>query len=95
MTSTYVHSKEREKLKKRMDRLDTLVYEYLRTHKSTLGELSVKLDCAPSTIWRYCRKVDCFRKMPLETLAEIFRLANVSNDDVRFVLGLPRGVCDE
>lgn len=94
-TTNFTQPKEREKLKKRMDRLDTLVYEYLRSHKLTLGDLAVKLDCAPSTIWRYCRKVDCFRKVPLETLSEFFRLANVSNDDMRYILGLPRGVADD
>lgn len=87
--------RELEKTKKRMDRLDAIVHEYLRANRKTMDYLAEKLGCAPSTIWRYCTKVDAFRKMPLRIAAGIFRIANVSNDDLRFVLGLPRGTADE
>lgn len=87
--------KEICKTAKRMDRLDSVIHEYLRANRKTVEYLSAKLGCAPSTLWRYSRKEAYFRKMPLDILGGICRMANVSNDDLRYILGLPRGKADD
>lgn len=87
--------KEICKTAKRMDRLDSIIHEYLRANRKTVDYLSEKVGCAPSTLWRYSRREDSFRKMPLVILAGICRMANVSNEDLRYILGLPTGKADE
>lgn len=83
--------KEEEKLRKRMDRFDSVVHEYLRSNRKTVEELSLKVGCDPSSLWRYRRKVEYFQKAPLEIIASCLRLANVSNENLRYILGLPTG----
>ena len=87
--------KEIDKATKRMDRLDAIIHEYLRANRKTVDYLSEKVGCAPSTLWRYSRREACFRKMPLDILAGVCRMANVSNEDLRYILGLPTGKADE
>ena len=87
--------KELDKTGKRMDRLDSIIHEYLRANRKTMEYLSEKLGCAPSTLWRYSRKTDCFRKMPIDIFGGVCRMANVSNEDLRYILGLPTGKADE
>lgn len=87
--------KEIYKATKRMDRLDAIIHEYLRANRKTVDYLSEKVGCAPSTLWRYSRMEACFRKMPLDILAGVCRMANVSNEDLRYILGLPTGKADE
>ena len=83
--------RELEKIGKRMDRLDSIIHEYLRRNRKTVDYLSGKVGCSPSTLWRYSRRVDYFRKAPLEILSGIFLMANASNEDIRYILGLPTG----
>ena len=80
--------KEEEKLRKRMDRFDSVVHEYLRTNRKTVEELCLKIGCDPSSLWRYRRKVEYFKKAPLNVVASCLRLANVSNENLRYILGL-------
>lgn len=87
--------KELEKTRKRMDRLDLIIHEYLRKNRKSKEYFADRVGCAPSTLWRYCSKVGCFKKIPLDILTEIFRITNISNDDLRFIMGLPRGITDE
>lgn len=87
--------KEIDKTEKRMDRLDSVIHEYLRANRKTTEYLSDKLGCAPSTLWRYSRKEECFRKIPLDIFGGICRMANISNEDLRYILGLPTGKADE
>lgn len=87
--------KEICKVTKRMDRLDAIIHEYLRANRKTLDYLSEKVGCAPSTLWKYSRREYGFRKMPLDILAGVCRMANVSNEDLRYILGLPTGKADE
>ncbi len=82
-------------INKRMDRLDAVIHEYLRSNRKTVEYLAEKVGCAPSTIWRYRRRTEFFRKMPLDILGGIFRMANVSNEDMRYILGLPTGKVNE
>ncbi len=77
-----------EKLRKRMDRFDAVVHEYLRSNRKTVEELAMKVGCDPSTLWRYRRKIEYFKKAPLEIVANCLRLANVSNENLRYILGL-------
>lgn len=80
--------REEEKLRKRMDRFDSVVHEYLRANRKTVEELAVKAGCDPSSLWRYRRKIEYFRKAPLEVVATCLRVANVSNENLRYILGI-------
>ncbi len=87
--------KETDKTRKRMDRLDAIIHEYLRSQRKTMDYISEKIGCAPSSLWRYSRRIEYFQKMPLEILGGVCRYANVSNEDLRYILGLPTGKADE
>lgn len=80
---------------KRMDRFDSVISEYLRSRRKTVEYLAEQIGCDPSTLWRYRRKVEYFKKAPLDTIAICLRLANVSNENLRYILGLPTGKQDE
>lgn len=77
-----------EKLQKRMDRFDSVVHEYLRANRKTIVYLSEKTGCDPSSLWRYRRRVEYFKKAPLEVICVCLRLANVNNENLRYILGL-------
>ena len=79
---------DHDKVEKRMDRFDAVVHEYLRSHRKTVEELCEKIDCSPSSLWRFRTKPECFRKAPLDVIASCLRLANASNEQVRYILGL-------
>ena len=83
--------KEQERLRKRMDRFDSVVNEYLRATRFTVDELSLRVGCDPSTLWRYRRKPEYFLKAPMGIVSTCLRLANVSNEDLRIIMGLPTG----
>ena len=80
--------RELEKTRKRMDRFDAVVKEYLRSHHKTVEELCEKLGCGPSSLWRYRTKPEQFSKAPLDIIGGCLRLANVSNETLRYILGL-------
>ena len=80
--------RELERLRKRMDRFDAVVHEYLRANRKTVEDLCEKAGCDPSSLWRYRRKVEYFRKAPLEVVCVCLRMANVNNENLRFILGL-------
>ena len=80
---------------KRMDRFDSVIHEYLRSNRKTIEYLANKVGCDPSSLWRYRRKVEYFKKAPLSVVANCLRMANVSNQDLRYILGLPTGKADE
>ena len=79
---------------KRMDRFDAVIHEYLRSNRKSMEYLAEKVGCNTSSLWRYRRKVEYFRKAPLSVVANCLRIANVSNQDLRFILGLPTGQHD-
>ena len=79
---------------KRMDRFDAVINEYLRSNRKTVEYLANKVGCDPSSLWRYRRRVEYFRKAPLSVVANCMRMANVSNNDLRYILGLPTGQRD-
>lgn len=79
----------------RMDRFDAIIHEYLRSRRKTVEYLAEQVGCDPSTLWRYRRKVEYFRKAPVDVVASCLRFANVSNENLRYVLGLPTGKSDE
>ena len=80
--------KEQDKVFKRMDRFDAVVHEYLRSTRSTTEVLSNRVGVDPSTLWRYRRQIDHFRKAPFDVICQILKLANVSNETLRFICGL-------
>jgi len=80
-----------DRYQKRMDRFDAVVHEYLRSNRKTVDELAQRVGCDPSSLWRYRRKVEYFRKAPLDIIAGCLKLANVSNENLRYILGLPLG----
>ena len=86
---------ELETAYKRMDRLDAIVNEYLRANHKTQEELAERIGVSTTSIWRYRKRVDFFRKAPLDTIAALFRYANISNNDLRYILGLPTGQSED
>jgi len=82
-------------LEKRMKRFDLVVHNYLRLNRKTIEYLADKVGCAPSSIWRYTRKSEYFERAPLDVVSGCLRLANVSNEDLRYILGLPTGKAEE
>ena len=81
--------KELEKLRKRMDRFDSVINEYLRSNRKTIEELSNRIGCDPSSLWRYRRKVEYFQKAPFDLICTCLRLAQVSNENLRYIMDLP------
>ena len=79
----------------RMDRFDSIMHEYLRSKRKTIEYLADQVGCDPSTLWRYRRKVEYFKRAPLDVVANCLRMANVSNENLRYILGLPTGKPDE
>lgn len=80
--------KEREKIFKRMDKFDAVVSEYIRSTRTTVEILSERVGVDPSTLWRYRRKIDAFRKAPFDVVCQILKLANVPNETLRYICGL-------
>ena len=78
-------------IEKRMDRFDSVIHEYLRSNRKTVEYLADKVGCSPSSLWRYSRRIEYFSKAPLDIIGGVFRMANVSNEDIRYILGLPYG----
>ena len=87
--------RELDKLRQRMDRFDAIICEYCRHNRKSVEELSEKLGCSSASLWRYRTQVKSFEKMPLGVAAGCFRLSNVSNRDLRFILGLPTGMAED
>ena len=81
--------RELEKLRKRMDRFDSVIHEYLRANRKTIEELSDRIGCDPSSLWRYRRKIEYFQKAPFDLVCTCLRLAQVSNENLRYIMGLP------
>lgn len=80
---------------KQRDRFDAVVNEYLRANRKTVAYLAERAGCNTSSLWRYRNKDLGFRKMPFEVFCTCMRQANVSNDDLRRIIGLPTGTRDE
>ena len=80
---------------KRMDRFDAIVCEHLRSTKGRAEALSIKIGCSSSSLWRYRTQKDAFQRMPLEIFANVMRMANVSNENLRYILGLPTGKSED
>ena len=87
--------KELEALRKRMDRFDAIVCEYCRYYRKSVETVAEKVGCSTPSLWRYRTQVESFRKAPLNVISGCLRLANVSNEDLRYILGLPTGLSDE
>ncbi len=87
--------REQEKTRQRMDRFDAIVCEYCRKYRKTVDDVTERVGCSPASLWRYRTQTDSFRKIPLYVLAGCLRLANVSNQDLRFILGLPVGYSED
>lgn len=78
----------------RMDRFDSLITEYLRRNHETVEKLAVKVGCDPSTLWRYRKKEQYFERIPLNVICCCFQIMQVSNENLRYILGLPIGKDD-
>lgn len=84
-------AREEDRIRKRIDRFDSAVHEYLRSSRMTVDELAKRAGCNASSLWRYRKRPEYFRKAPLDVVACCLRLGNVSNENLRYVLGLPTG----
>ena len=82
-------------IEKRMDRFDSVVHEYLRSKQKTVEYLAEQVGCDPSSLWRYRKKADYFERAPMRVIANCLRMANVSNENLRYILGLPTGKAEE
>lgn len=82
-------------IEKRMDRFDAVISEYLRSKRKTVEYLASQVGCNPSTLWRYRKKVDYFQRAPLDVVSSCLRITNVSNENLRYILGLPTGKPEE
>lgn len=82
-------------LEKRMDRFDAVVCEYLRSTKGRVEYLSERIGCSPSSLWRYRTQTESFNRMPYDIFANTMRMANVSNENLRYILGLPTGKSED
>lgn len=79
-------------LERRRDCFDRVVSEYLRSNKKTTEYLTEKIGCSLTSLWRYRYTSQGFQKMPLDIFAGCIRYANISNEDLRYILGLPTGL---
>ena len=86
--------REREKIRQRMDRFDAVLCEYCRQYRKSVESVAQKVGCSTASLWRYRTQVESFRKAPLDVVAVCLRLSNVSNEDLRFIMGLPTGQHD-
>lgn len=80
---------------KRMDRFDSVVCEYCRYYRKSVEYVAQKVGCSTPSLWRYRTQVESFKKAPLDVVCGCLRLANVSNENLRYILGLPTGKADE
>lgn len=80
--------REFERLRKRMDRFDSVVTEYLRANRKTIEYLAEKIGCNPSSLWRYRKQIASFQKAPFDVICACLRMANVSNETIRYICGL-------
>lgn len=87
--------KEQEKLRQRMDRFDSVLCEYCRKYRKSVEQVAQKVGCSTASLWRYRTQVESFRKAPLDVVANCLKLMNVSNQDLRYILGLPTGQHDD
>ena len=81
-------AKQTDRLMKRMDRFDAVVNEYLRAHHYTTADLAFQLGINCSTLWRYRNQVKAFEKAPFGVITHALRLANCSNEMLRYICGL-------
>ena len=79
-------------LERRRDRFDRVITEHLRSGRKTTEELSEQVGCSLTSLWRYRYTVNGFSKMPINIFAGCARYANISNEDLRFILALPTGL---
>ena len=49
---------------KRMDRFDAVVHEYLRANRKSVEYLAEKAGCNASSLWRYRKREEAFKRMP-------------------------------
>ena len=84
-----------ELVRRRMDRFDSVVNEHLRACNETTRYFAEKIGCDPSSLWRYRNDARAFMRMPTSVLSASLRLINVSNEDLRYILGLPTGKADD
>ena len=87
--------RELELANRRMDRFDSIVNEYCRYYRKSVEYVAKKVGCSTSSLWRYRTQVSAFRKAPLDIVAGCLRLANASNEDLRYILGLPTGKTED
>lgn len=79
---------EDEKLAKRMDKFDSIITEYLRSSGYSTDELAMKLGVNKSSLWRYRKQPYAFGKAPFVVVTKAMRLAQVSNETMRYICGL-------
>lgn len=79
---------------KRMDRYDAVINEWLRANKKSAEYFCDKIGTSQTSMWRYRTTVHGFMKMPMDIFSESLKYVNISNSDLRIILGLPTGLKD-
>lgn len=80
--------RQKELLRKRMDKFDSVLVEYMRKYHVTTDRLATRIGVTPSTLWRYRNRVESFEKAPFVVVTSALKLANTSNDVLRYICGL-------
>lgn len=74
---------------KRRDKFDQVVHEYIRRHPNeTVESVAKKLGCNPSSLWRYRKQTDSFRKAPFDTICKMLIIAKVTKETLNLIIGI-------
>ena len=66
-----------------------------RLQKGVPAKEAFGIGTAIKYLWRYRKKPEYFERAPLDVMTNCFRIINVSNENLRYILGLPTGKSDE
>jgi transcriptional regulator with XRE-family HTH domain len=80
--------RQTESLRRRMDKFDSVCTEYMRKYRVTTEKLADRIGTTPSTLWRYRNRVESFESASFATVTAALKLANVSNETLRYICGL-------
>ena len=81
-------NRELDKLIKRTDKFDSIVVDYCRKYPVTMEDLAKRLGCNATTLWRYRKDPLYFQKARFDVVCRMMRMANVSNEMLRYICGM-------
>lgn len=89
MPKVYLDVKEHDqaKLARRMDKFDSVVTEYLRKNKYTIGDLAFQVQVNPSSLWRWRTNPQYFYAAPFGKITKILQIAGCTAETLRYICG--------